>query len=507
MQIRALLHTERSMHDTNGVMMQYFHWYLPNDGSLWRKVASNATQLAKLGVSSLWLPPAYKGIDGASDVGYAAYDLFDLGEFDQKGSVRTKYGTREEFLLACAAARDAGIRVYADAVFNHKLGGDAQEAVNGTPYDIENRQTPLSDVAQIDAWTRFEFAGRGTVHSSMKWHSQHFSAVDYDHEGAKRVLLLSGKQFADDVDGEKGNFDFLMGCDVDVSHPDVRAELEHWGEWFVTATGVDGFRFDAVKHVNATFFRDWLKAVEHRTHRDLFGVGEYWSQSIESLRQFIHLTDGAISLFDVPLHTNFHHAGVAGDTFDLRTIFANTLVQADPTHAVTFVDNHDSQPLQSLESAVDEWFKPLAYALILLRREGYPCIFYPDFFGAAYRDAGDDGVPQDIELASHSHLIQTMLRVRQEASYGEQTDYFDEHHCIGWTRSGATEHPGGVAVVISNGDAGSRWMQMPRANHAYYDACEHVATPVQTNDDGFGNFSCQARSVSVWVLKTDDDAI
>jgi alpha-amylase len=52
-------------------------------------VAEKAPDLAKAGITSLWLPPAYKGTGGGMDVGYGIYDLFDLGEFDQKGSVRT----------------------------------------------------------------------------------------------------------------------------------------------------------------------------------------------------------------------------------------------------------------------------------------------------------------------------------------------------------------------------------------------------------------------------------
>ena len=79
-------------------MIQYFHWYSPADGDLWKQLAANARALAEAGITAVWLPPAYKGAAGGYDVGYGVYDLFDLGEFDQKGSVRTKYGTREELL-------------------------------------------------------------------------------------------------------------------------------------------------------------------------------------------------------------------------------------------------------------------------------------------------------------------------------------------------------------------------------------------------------------------------
>jgi len=111
------------MSEFNGVMMQYFHWYNEPDGSLWNQLAENAADLAKVGVTSVWLPPAYKGTAGGYDVGYGVYDIFDLGEFDQKGSVRTKYGTKEEYINAIKVAKAAGIGSYADIVLNHKLGG------------------------------------------------------------------------------------------------------------------------------------------------------------------------------------------------------------------------------------------------------------------------------------------------------------------------------------------------------------------------------------------------
>ena len=79
------------MSEVNGVMMQYFHWYNPADGNLWNQLAESAKDLAKIGVTSLWLPPAYKGTGGGMDVGYGVYDIFDLGEFDQKGSASLRH--------------------------------------------------------------------------------------------------------------------------------------------------------------------------------------------------------------------------------------------------------------------------------------------------------------------------------------------------------------------------------------------------------------------------------
>ncbi len=489
------------MSELNGVMMQYFHWYSAADGSLWQQVAEKAEELAAVGVTSLWLPPAYKGTGGGYDVGYGVYDLFDLGEFDQKGSVRTKYGTKDEYITAIKQAQRAGIRIYADVVFNHKLGADEEEEVEATPFNPDNRNDTIGNYQKVKAWTGFTFPGRGDQYSSMKWHWWHFDAIDYNvyNPGENAIYLLKGKEFDRNVDLEKGNFDYLMGCDLDMSHPEVTGELKYWGEWYIDTTNVDGFRFDAVKHVSADFFREWLGHVEQHAGRDVFAVGEYWSYDVEALHSFIETTNGKVTLFDAPLHYNFHRASKSGNGYDMRKIFDDTLVQQQPALAVTLVDNHDSQPLQSLESVVEGWFKPLAYALILLRREGYPCIFYADYYGAHYKDRGKDGQEYEIWLDSHQFLIDKMLVARQTFAYGDQYDYFDHANTIGWTRLGTEEHPGGMAVVLSNGDAGSKYMEVGQPNCTYVDITEHIDQPIVTNADGWADFRCEPGSVSVWV--------
>ncbi len=487
----------------NGVMMQYFHWYLPADGSLWSELSDRAQALADIGVTALWLPPAYKAVGGDQDVGYGVYDIYDLGEFDQKGSVRTKYGTKEEYVTAVKAAKSAGIRVYADVVLNHMLGGDDTEEATATPFNPDNRLEPLGEPHTINAYTHFTFPGRDGKHSDMAWHWWHFTAVDYNayDDGNHSVFLFEGKTFDSDVDLEKGVFDYLMGCDLDMRHPEVQDALKQWGEWYLDTTDVDGFRFDAVKHVRAGFFPDWLKHCRSYVGRPLFAVGEYWSNEIEALHHFIDVTEGNVTLFDAPLHYNFTEASKAGNGYDMRTIFDGTLVQHQPALAVTLVENHDSQPLQSLESVVESWFKPLAYALILLRQEGYPCLFYADYYGAHYVDTDGNGDEQEIWLDSHQWIIDKFLQARHAYGYGDQYDYFDHANAIGWTRLGTAENPGGMAVVLSNGDAGTKWMEVGQPNATYADLTENVSEPVTTNDEGWADFSCGAGSVSVWVPK------
>jgi alpha-amylase len=477
-------------------MFQYFEWNCPSDGTLWRELTARALELKNLGTTAVWMPPATKAMDGGHDTGYAAYDLYDLGEFDQKGSVRTKYGTRHEFLAAVKAVQDAGMHAYADVVLNHRMGADATEEVEVEEISCDNRNVVQSAPYKIKAWSHFKFPGRAGKYSPLELHWQHFNAFGSNadaHSETNKIYRVRGKTFSGEVCFEYGNFDYLMGADVDTYHPEVREDLFRWGEWFVQTTGVNGFRLDAVKHIPASFYKDWFAHLRDRLPgREVFGVGEYWSGDLAELKEYIDRTQGLIRLFDVPLHFNFQNAAKAGRDYDLRKIFDGSLLQDNPLMAVTFVDNHDSQPGQSLESWVDDWFKPLAYALILLRKDGYPCLFYGDYFG----NPGDDQGKH--KLTSHRKLIDDFLQARAKFTYGDQHDYFDHPTCVGWLWTGDEEHPGALAVLMSTGDAGVKHMKTFQPGKTFRDLTGHWPEPVTTDENGEADFHCPGGKVSVW---------
>jgi len=357
----------RAITPQNGTMLQFFHWYTRGDGGHWNEVASRSPALADMGITAYWLPPAYKGAGGASDVGYGVYDMYDLGEFNQQGSVRTKYGTRSQYLSAINTARNNGIQVYGDVVFNHRGGADATEWVEAVRVERGNRNQEYGGTTWIQAWTRFDFPGRNNAYSSFKWRWYHFDGVDWAQNlGESSIFKFrgSGKAWDWEVDPENGNFDYLMYADLDMSHPEVVNELNNWGVWYVNNTNVAGFRIDAVKHIQFSFWPGWLNHVRNTTGRNLFAVGEYWSPDLGRLQNFINRTGRSMHLFDAPLHKNLYQASVSGGNYDMRNLMNSTLMAADPTLAVTLVENHDTQPLQALEMPVQAWFKPLAYAFI-----------------------------------------------------------------------------------------------------------------------------------------------
>lgn len=346
----------------NGTMMQYFEWYLLPQCKLWNEIVKESFRLKELGITALWMPPAYKGIGGGYDVGYGAYDLYDLGEFYQKGTIETKYGSKEEYLEAIKALKRNNIQSYGDIVLNHKMGADEAEEVMANEEEFFNRNIPISGNEIIRAWTKFTFPGRKNKYSSFKWDWNDFDGIDYDDKRKRSsIYKFLNKQWNSGVDNENGNYDYLMGADLDFSNREVVEELKRWGKWYVDFTDIDGFRLDAVKHISYGFFIEWLEFLRKETGKELFSVGEYWHSNVDVLLNYLKNTKYVMSLFDVPLHFNFYEASRSNGDFDMRNIFKGTLVDRFSTKAVTFVDNHDTQLGSSLQSWIEPWFKPIAY--------------------------------------------------------------------------------------------------------------------------------------------------
>lgn len=486
-------------------MIQFFHWYSEGNSQLYPQLEQSAEYLNDLGITDAWLPPAYKGAGGGYSVGYDPYDLYDLGEFDQKGNVETKYGSKDQYLSACQTLQKHGISVIADIVLNHKAGGDEKEKFHVVKVDPENRQQNISEPFEIESFTKFTFPGRGEKYSAFKWNFQCFSGIDFaegQEPGIFQIINDYGDGWETMISKEKGNYDYLMYNDVEHRNPNVRAELNYWGKWYHDQIHFDGVRLDAVKHQSPAFYKEWLYQLRANTGKNIFAVGEYWAPGkLPLLQTYIEATEGCMSLFDSSLQHQFHIASLQGADFDLRTIFNETLTAANPSLSVTLVANHDTQPLQQLEAPVEYWFKPLAYALILLRQEGFPCVFYPDLFGAHYTDKDKEGNDQEIFL-NKVEKIEELLHARKNHAYGAQRDYFEDANCLGWVREGDEEHSG-CAVVLSNKDSYTKPMAMGEryANQQFYDMMGWFPDKVTIDENGWGNFPVPAGNVSVWVAE------
>ncbi|MDO4594007.1 MAG: alpha-amylase [Tissierellia bacterium] len=479
---------------SNEVMMQAFEWETDASGNFYKKLIDDAKELKEKGFDALWLPPMCKG-GSDMDVGYGIYDLWDLGEFDQKGTVRTKYGTKDELLKAIKSLQENGIKVYADIVLNHKANADFAETFKATMVDQNDRNKDIGKAHDIKAWTGFDFKNRNKKYSDMVWHYYHFSGVDYDDltkTSAIFRIMGDGKYWNKGVSNENGNYDYLMNADIDHSHPEVREEIFKWIDWFLDTTNVDGIRYDALKHIDFNFIKDLSKHILEK-RENFYMIGEYWLDDENSMGEYLKDTDWTIDLFDVPLHFNFKEASENGNNYDMRQIFDNTLMKERPLNCVTFVDNHDSQPGQALESFIKDWFKEIAYAIILFRKDGYPCIFAGDYYGIGGENPID----------GKKEMLDNMISVRKEYAYGQQDDYFDHPQVVGWVRRGEDNSKSPLVVLISTGDMAQKQMFVGEENKGkiFIDKSGKNKEEIKIDDEGNGVFNVGPGQVTYWVRK------
>ncbi len=406
----------------------------------------------------------------------------------------TKYGTKEEYLELIRTLQASGIEAYADIVFNHMMGADETEVITANVKAWDNRLYEMVNSKEVEVWTKFTFPGREGQYDDYQWTWKNFSGVDYDQRsGYHEILQFPGKNWKD-VDDENVNYDYLMGADVDFDEPETEAQLEKWGKWFFDTTNIDGFRLDAVKHIDFGYFQKWLKEREKQMGKNPFVVGEYWSDNLDKLKSYIDRSGEVVQLFDVPLHFNFYQAATSGGNYDMRRIFDNTLVKSRASHAVTFVDNHDTQEGQSLQSWIPGWFKEQAYSLILLRQQGTPTVFWGDLYGIPERGVDPVGFN-----------LRRMMQLRSRIEILSEYDYFDHHDVIGWTNTMNFDgKKTGMATILTNATYGSKYMVVDpeQAGKSYVDLLGHRMETLRLDGKGGTTFPVNDGSISVWVEKS-----
>lgn len=161
------------------------------------------------------------------------------------------------------------------------------------------------------------------------------------------------------------------------------------------------------------------------------------------------------------------------------------------------ITSHDTQPGQTMATRVEPCFKTLAYALMLLRKEGLPSVFYGDLHGTQGPHA---------EPPACGGKLPILILCRKLYAYGTQTDYLDSRSCIGWVRHGAWDRRDGCAVVMSiRGAARLRmFMGQEQAGRQWTDVLGNRDEVITVDDAGYAVFTCSAKSVSVWVRRDAD---
>ncbi|CAI5536294.1 unnamed protein product, partial [Closterium sp. Naga37s-1] len=255
------------------------------------------------------------------------------------------------------AGNAGGVRVIADVVVNHRVG--SQQGEGGQ-------------------WTRFD----GT---SMPWDE---SAVTCDTGGKVRCSAVRCSEAWCGVVGrvERSRFDgtsmpwdeSAVTCDtggkgnpssgnvfegvsnIDHSQPFVRRDLTAWLTWLQADVGFSGFRFDYAKGYSAAYVRGYVQGAQLR-----LCVGEYWDtcnyvgaqydldydQPDSHRGRIVEWVEGADRLataFDFTTKAILQEAVKRKEWWRLKDKEGRPpgVMGLVPSHAVTFVDNHDTGSTQ-----------------------------------------------------------------------------------------------------------------------------------------------------------------
>lgn len=476
----SLLAAETEYSVKNETYMQVFYWEMnkgeyaekyPEEANLWQLLSDRSAELAELGITGLWLPPANKA-DEPVDEGYAAYDLWDLGEFNQKGSIRTKYGTRLGLELAIRELHSQGIKVFYDAVFNHRMGGDEKEMV------------PFASGNSNEAITQFELKGRDKYYSKAdewQWNWQAFDGIEL-----MGPQLFEGKKWDSSVDK-----DYLMGLDVDYQNELVIEEMKEWGTWITNEIGFDGFRIDAIKHIDSTFMSEWIDHIQENTEKDIVFIGEAWYENNLGLMLYLSsINNENLNLFDFSLRRQF--SLLRDGSLNMATLDKAGLVN-DPTYGdrmVIFIDNHDTG------REITEYSSPIfrrkyqAYTYIMTREQGIPMLYWKDFYISGMKDG-----------------LEKILKARKDYAYGPGYEVDNNDGDVySYVRAGLEELPGsGLVMMITGGNDGAtitKGINSRQPNQEYYDLTGNISGVVKTDSNGIGQFkviNSEEKGWSIWV--------
>jgi alpha-amylase len=141
------------------VVLQGFWWDAWNERypqDWYTYLAKLAPRLRELGFDGIWIPSPSKANAGTNSMGYDIFDHYDLGDKDQKGTVGTRFGSKDSLLRLVAVAHANGFEVYPDIVLNHVSGGE------------EDSQAPG------DQFKKFRYIGFSGPHSG-RWAKDHWN--------------------------------------------------------------------------------------------------------------------------------------------------------------------------------------------------------------------------------------------------------------------------------------------------------------------------------------------
>ncbi len=459
--------------DEDDVMIQLFFWNAGSPGenptqqgdtNWYNNVATQAVDLAASGFTLGYLPPPQKSESGRYSMGYDPYDQRDLGEYDQKSTIPTRFGDLAALTNLTAVLTANGLKTTVDIVINH------MRQVSGQTFDY--------------------------VHNTFEKTAADFHPSTQGHND-EMLPYHKTSEFGSDY------------YDIDHLAPYMRLGLKQWGDWVTGKVGFQAYRFDLSQRIESWYIWEWM---HYRRMLGSFAVMEYWALADgRELQEWIDLTGRVAAVFDWNLQKMLKDMCESNGSFDMKTLDHPSLLGMEPDYTVTFVDSHDTYaPMKTLDELGIAQDKKLAYAYILFQL-GLPMIYYHDHFLAPYHDGTPD--PNDSTRGWPSGYFGQPLKphidkgiwIRQNFLSGEPeylvTDSAVQSDLFIAVRSGNGTKPGGMLVLNDATGTRTTTVSTPWLDTTLRDAySNNASTEVTTEVDGSVTLTAiPARSFRVYV--------
>ena len=244
----------------------------------WDTIEDRLVDVFAAGYGGMWLPPPARADSGGLSVGYDVFDRFDLGRWRNE----TLYGTERHFRQLVQVGHQAGVNSYTDLILNHngfsdinrpgfEAEGDYPGFVLSLPNDpngdfhpklldcgVNEETCRLAGLIDIDQSKNYQFI-RHPVEAGNPLNIPSGSIWDIPDPANARFYQdrdLGGTQvFNPGTNSMATLYDFNTADPLqgDAVTDNATGLLMRNMRWMVQELGVDGFRFDAARHMPRWF--------------------------------------------------------------------------------------------------------------------------------------------------------------------------------------------------------------------------------------------------------------